>query len=304
MDYKNIIKSQKVRFKILDLFNFLPDEKMIKIQYFIKTGRKLNLKNPRRYTEKLQWYKLYYRNELLTKCADKYDVREYVESKGYKSILNELYGLYNHPDEIDFSILPDSFAIKVTNGSGTNIFIEDKSKINISSIKKQINDWISLKNCSYGREWCYYNIKPRIIIEKLIEKDENNDLPDYKFFCFNGEVYCLYTMIDYVENHDNGKLAFYDKNFNKLPFKRLDFGEITKEIKKPKNLDKMVKIAEDLSKDFPHVRVDLYNVNGNIIFGELTFYNASGYTKFYPDEYDFILGNQFKLPNIDIGGVF
>src|SRR5690606_5437831 len=141
--------------------------------------------------------------------------------------------------------------------------------------EKKIKSWMNQKYTSVGREWSYYNIKPRIIVEKLLQRDRNNDLPDYKFFCFDGEVYCLYTMIDYVDNHANGKLGFYNSEFEKLPYRRLDFGEITEDIDKPKNFEEMIEIARILSKDFPHVRVDLYNIDGKIVFGELTFYNAS-----------------------------
>ncbi|MDQ6420681.1 ATP-grasp fold amidoligase family protein [Paenibacillus sp. LHD-117] len=295
MDYKKIIKSQKYRFEILKLLSFIPDNIMIKLQYKIKTGRILNLKAPQRYTEKLQWYKLNYRNSLLTQCADKYTVRAYVKKKGLGHILNELYGVYEKVDDINFDILPNKFVIKVTNSSGTNIFISDKKTMDINLVKSQLNRWMVPQKKSHGREWCYYNIKPRIIIERLIERDSNNDLPDYKFFCFNGRVFCLYTMIEYVDNHENGKLGFYDTRFKKMPYRRMDFGDITEEIPKPRGFEKMVEIAEVLSKDFPHVRVDLYNTDGRIIFGELTFYNASGYTSFYPDEFDYILGNQFEI---------
>ncbi|WP_434167458.1 ATP-grasp fold amidoligase family protein [Peribacillus frigoritolerans] len=293
--YKKIIRSQKLRFKIMRMFSFLPEKTMIKLIYLIKTGRKPNLNQPKRYTEKLQWYKLNYRDPLMTKCADKFEVRNYVKSKGYESILNQLYGVYDNVEEINFNSLPNSFAIKANNGSGTNIFVNDKSEVDIEEIKKQLVIWLRPKKKSVYKEWCYYNIKPKIVIEKLIERDLNNDLPDYKFFCFNGKVYCLYTMIDYTDNHDNGKLGFYDSNFNKLPYRRSDYGEIKSHIQKPKNFEKMVEIAEKLSEDFPHVRVDFYNVNGKIIFGELTFYNAGGYTTFVPDEFDFILGDQFVL---------
>lgn len=302
MDYKKILKSQSLRFKILDLFNFISDEMMIKIQYKIKTGRKLNLVNPTRFTEKIQWYKLYYRDPLLTQCSDKYEVRDYVKNKGLGYILNDLYGVHNHPEEIDFDKLPNAFAIKVTNGSGTNLFIQNKSLINIEKVREQLNDWINLKNCSYGREWAYYNIKPKIIVEKLLKRDKNNDIPDYKFFCFNGSVYCLYTMIDYVDNHDKGQCSFYTTDFDQMPYRRSEFEPINKRIDAPKNFNKMIQIAEKLSEDFPHVRVDLYNVDGEIIFGELTFYNGSGYSVFTPDEFDYILGNQFILPERIIGG--
>lgn len=296
MNYKRFIKNQELRIKLLDLLSFIPDKTMIKFQYKIKTGKKLNLKKPKRYTEKLQWYKLYYRNPLLTQCSDKYMVRDFVEMKGYSNILNELYGSYDSFNDIDFEALPNSFAIKTNNSSGTNIFVHDKKSMDMDMVKKKLEKWLKPKKTIPGREWCYDNIKPKIIIEKLIERDSNNDLPDYKFFCFSGKVFCLYTMIDYTDNHANGKLGFYDDKFCKLPYRRTDYGEITIDIPKPKGFEIMVEIAKKLSEDFPHVRVDFYNVDGRIIFGELTFYNASGYTAFEPDEFDYILGDQFLLP--------
>lgn len=294
--YKNIIKNPKTRYKLLDFFEFIPDKVMVKIQYRIKTGNKLNLKKPKRYTEKLQWYKLKYHDPLITLCSDKYTVRNYVESKGLGKYLNEIFAVYDRVDDINFKELPDSFAIKVTTGSGTNIFVSDKYKISESKVKMQLNEWMNRSSKSYGREWGYYNCERKIIVEKLLERDINNDLPDYKFFCFNGNVYCLYTMIDYTDNHEDGKLGFFDREFRQLPYRRADFGKINREIPRPLNFNKMVEIAEILSKDFPHVRVDFYNVDGKITFGEMTFYNASGYTRFIPDEFDFVLGDQFILP--------
>jgi TupA-like ATPgrasp len=297
VDYKKIIKNQEMRFKILGFLDFLPDKIMLQLQYRIKTGRKLNLKSPKRYTEKLQWYKLYYRDPLMTKCADKFSVREYVKSKGLSEILNPLYGVYEDEKDIDFDELPNSFAIKHTNGSGANVFIEDKNKLDTNDLKETLRGWMTKRKVNYGREWCYYNVKPRIIVEKLLDRDENNDLPDYKFFCFNGKVKYLYTMIDYVDNHEEGRCSFFTPDFKKLPYRRSEYKEINKELRKPQQFEKMIEIAENLSKDFPHARVDLYNIKGQIIFGELTFYNASGYTVFTPDEFDFILGKEFNLPN-------
>lgn len=278
------------------MMNFIPDKLMLKIQYYIKTGKRLNLSNPVRYTEKLQWYKLYYRDPLMVTCSDKYDVREYVKEKGLKDILNPLYGVYSKVEDIKFDSLPQSFAMKNTSGSGGNIFIEDKDNTDIKGITNEANKWLKTKTVKYGREWSYYDIKPRITIEKLLERDENNDIPDYKFFCFNGEVKYLYTMIDYTDDHEKGKCSFYTRDFIKLPYRRSEYAPINKELEKPKNFEKMIKIAEILSQDFPHVRVDLYNIKGDIIFGELTFYNASGYTVFEPDDFDYILGNEFILP--------
>lgn len=294
MNYKQIIKNQEIRFKILNLLKFVPDKIMLKMQYRIKMGRKLNLKNPKRYTEKIQWYKLNYRNPLMTKCADKYTVREYVESKGLGDILNELYGVYDSVEEIDFDKLPNRFVLKTTNDSHTNIFCEDKNKVNINKIKVDLNKFMKSRNViSPGREWAYENSKKRIICEKYLDKDENDDIPDYKFYCFNGKIECLNVIKN--RNGDFKSSAMFDRNFKLLPIKKSLDDDIEQEIKKPENYDKMIKIAEILSNDFPHVRVDLYNIYGKIYFGELTFYPSSGYLKFEPDEFDFVLGKKFQL---------
>lgn len=293
--YKKIIKNKKTRDMIIHFFDKIDDKTMLKIQYRIKTGRRLNLKNPERYTEKLQWYKLYYRDPLMTVCSDKNAVREYVKNKGLGNILNEQFGCYKSVDEINFDELPEQFVIKSTTGSGNNIIVKNKQDLDVEAVKEEVTQWLKKKK-SLGREWCYYEIEPQVIVEKFIGRDENNDLPDYKFFCFNGEVYCLYTMVNYTDDHKKGQLGFYDKNFEKLPYCRCDYRDIDFEIKKPKNFDKMVEYAEILSKDFPHARIDFYNLDGNIIFGEITFYNASGYTAFNPDDFDFILGEKFILP--------
>ena len=278
MDYKKLIPNQDFRLKLLNFADIIPDRLMIELQYWIKTGRRLNLKNPKRYTEKLQWYKLFYRHPLMTKCSDKFSVREYVESKGLKEILNPLYGVYSCSNEINFEELPESFAIKYSNGSGANLFVKNKDDVDFSDIVNVIDSWIKRRNAKYGREWSYYNVKPRILIEKLLSRNENNDIPDYKFFCFQGKVKYLYVMVDYVDNHKKGRCSFYTPNFEKLPYRRSEYMEIDRDIPKPKNFEKMIEIVEILSKDFPHARVDLYNFDGKIVFGEITFYNASGYT--------------------------
>lgn len=300
MDYKKIIKSEKLRYKIINLLNFLPDKTMLKIQYRIKTGRKLNLRNPTRYTEKLQWYKLYYRNPLMKKCADKADVREYVKSKGLEYILNESYGVYESVDEIDWAKLPKQFVLKDTLGGGgrSMIFVYDKDSVDKREVENIMQSWIytPTNRKNLGREWIYENTKHRIIAEKLLIADSEGDLPDYKFFCFNGHVFCEYMMKNYTMHHELGVLGFLDRDFNLLEAHRSDFAPMTEQPRKPEKFNEMLKIAEVLSKGFPHVRIDLYNINGQIIFGEMTFFNASGYTLFEPDSFDYSMGEQFKLP--------
>ena len=294
MNYKSLIPNQELRFKILKMTEFIPDKIMIKLQYRIATGRKLNLKNPRRFTEKLQWYKLYYRDPLMTQCSDKFGVRDYVASKGYKDILVPIYGVYEKAEDIDFDKLPNKFVLKTTNASKTNILCEDKTQLDRKQTIDLLNKWLTKRSAKLGREWSYYDIKPRIICEKFLERDENNDLIDYKFFCFNGKPYYLYVIVDRFTN-EGLKLGIYDMKFTKTNSYRSDIQPLKRKIKKPKNFDRMIEIACDLSKDFPHARVDLYNVNGKIYFGELTFYSGAGYTGFIPDEFDFILGDLFKL---------
>ena len=298
MDYKKVFKSSSTRQKILRMLDFVPDKTMLKIQYYIKTGRKLNLNNPKRYSEKLQWYKVNYRNELMRTCSDKYLVRDYVEKKQLGHMLNDLYGVYRNAKDIDFDALPDRFVLKASNGGGgNNIIFCDKTKgFDKEAVIDSLNKWIFPSGKSLGREWVYEKSENYIIAEKILARNANNDLPDYKFFCFNCEPYCLYTMIDYTDDHSKGKLAFYDLDFKHMGYHRKDFKNIDYDIPKPENFDKMVEYARILSSEFPHVRVDMYNIDGEIVFGELTFFNASGYVLFEPDEFDFILGEKFILP--------
>jgi hypothetical protein len=294
MHYKKILPNQEIRLKILKLMGFIPDKLMVKLQYRVATGRKLNLKKPVRFTEKLQWYKLYYRDPLMTQCVDKYGVRGYLISKGFKEILVPLYGVYDRIEDIDFGELPDKFVLKTTNGSHTNIFCEDKSKLNLETTRIILRNWLMRRTVKAGREWPYYNVKPRIICEKYLDKDVNNDLIDYKFICFAGKVVCVFVNAERF-SHDGMKAGIYNTDFMQMPYIRQGFKVIDNPIDKPVNYRVMLEIAECLSADFPHVRVDLYNIDGKIYFGEMTFFHGSGYSQFEPDEFDYILGEEFKL---------
>ena len=292
--YKKFFKKRATRRFILSLLRFLPDRTMLKIQYKIKTGRKLNLKNPIRFTEKLQYYKLFYRNKILRQCVDKLAVREYVKSKGLENILVKLYATYDSIDEINFNNLPKSFVVKTTNGGGGNNVVLCKDKYNFDI--KAFADTIKLqkyKPRTEGREWAYYNIAPRIIIEELLLNKDNEQagVNDYKFFCYDGKP--TYIVVD-VDRYIGHKRNFYDANWNNLNVTS-DCPPIDREIQRPDNLDDMIRIASILSEGFPFVRVDLYNVSGKIYFGELTFYPWSGYVVFKPDEMDKVFGDPFDL---------
>ena len=232
-------------------------------------------------------------------CVDKYGVREYVKSHGCENILNELYGVYNSAEEVDFNKLPNQFVLKDTLGGGdaSMIIVTDKNKLDIKKAKEKMQKWIKepIDTKHAGREWVYDGEKHRIIAERLLITDENGDLPDYKFFCFDGKVYCSYMMQNYTMHHEDGVLGFFDRDFRLLKVKRKDFKAMVNPPEKPKNYEKMVELAEILSKDFPHVRVDFYNIDGKIVFGELTFFNASGYVEFEPDQFDYDMGEQFNV---------
>lgn len=294
--YKKFIKSQRVRMEILKFLSFVPDKYMLKLQYWIKLRRKLNLEEPERYTEKIQWYKLYYRNELMTHCVDKYEVRRFVESRGYKSNLVELYGVYTQVDDIDFSKLPDKFVIKTTNGSGTNFICDGKRDFDDLSCKRKISEFMKRPTISSGREWAYYDVQNKIIVEEFLEDEGNiyGGINDYKFICFNGEIHCIVVDVGrYTEHRRN----FYDLNWNLMNVSS-DHENIDDIIEKPQNFEEMKKMVMELSKGFPHVRVDLYNIKGNIYFGEMTFYPWSGYVEFEPDEFDFVLGEKFVISEV------
>lgn len=296
MNFYKKITSKKLRFTLLRCLKFVPDEPMIKFQYWMKLHRLLNLKNPKRYSEKIQWYKLYYRNEKMPICVDKYRVREYVNSKGLSGILVSLYGVYDEAEDILIENLPKKFVLKTSNGSGTNILCRDKTKMSRNDVVEKVNSFLKQSSASAGREWAYAKGSPKIIIEELLEDSTSSDgsISDYKFLCFNGKP--EYVVLD-VDRFTKHKRNIYDINWNNLYVSSgCSCIEEGRKIEKPANYDRMVEIARVLCEDFPAVRVDLYNVNGRVYFGELTFFPWSGYVQFNPDSFDFAMGEKFLLP--------
>lgn len=270
-------------------------EKKIIIEHQFKeqVGYKPNIDNPQTFNEKMQWLKLYNQDPLLTKCADKYLVRDYIKEKISEEYLIPLIGVYNNPDEIDFDTLPNQFVLKVNWGSGQNIIVKDKSTLNIEETKQKLNKWLEphSNHYYYSFEYAYKNITSKIICEKYIQQP-NDDLYDYKFFCYNGEVKNLFV----VSNRKNDLYVdFYDINWNKLPFKR-KYKNSQNGIEKPDNLEKLIKLAEITGKGFPFARVDFYNVNNKIYFSEVTFYPGNGMEAFEPIEWDYKFGELIKLP--------
>ena len=294
MDYKRIIRSQQLRFAILRFLAWIPDSIMLRVQYLIKMGFWPDFKQPKRFSEKIQLYKMKYRNPIMHQCVDKYEVRKYIEDKGLGHILNELYGVYNTPDEIVFDALPNKFVMKTTGGSGGQnvIIVKDRTSCDLNQLREDLRRWNGANNLGAlaGREWAYYTCKPRIIAERLIEDSlaKDDSLTDYKFFCFKGTP--KYVQID-TGRFNEHRQNYYDMQWHSLGV-HCTYPE-GKSIPMPQNFDDMKNYAALLSADFPFVRVDLYNVNGRIYFGELTFFPSSGYGKFHPDEFDFTLGSYF-----------
>lgn len=295
MNYRNIIKSRDLRVKILSFLGWIPDGIMLRLQYWLQTGRKLNLKNPKRFTEKLQLYKMKYRNPDMLRCTDKYEVRSYIEEKGMGEYLIPLIGIYNSVDEIDYNLLPKQFVAKSTDGGGGNqvLVCKDKTTLSEADFRHRVGGWMTSRKVKTqaGREWAYENDYPRrIIIEELIGADSlKKDLPDYKFFCFEGEPHYCQLIQD---RSTKETIDFYDMEWNHMPFYGLNplHGPAEKTAEKPESFEQMKEIARQLSKGYPFVRVDLYSVEEGVFFGELTFYPASGYGHFTPDEWDEKLG--------------
>lgn len=262
-----------------------------KIRYRISMGKKLNLDNPRGFNEKMMWLNLFWQDPLKTKCADKYLVRDYVKEKGCGEILNPIYGVYKYPDEINWEDLPDKFVLKSTYGSGRNIICTDKNKLDKKKTKKTLKKWLSPKILNTTAQMHYSQKTNIIICEKYIETPDGKPPTDYKFYCFNGEPKIILA----IEDRDNNeKKMFYDLNWNPLrQYCNPRYANV--DIKKPPQLKKMIEYAYKLSEDFPFVRVDLYNVDNQVLFGELTFTPAACLSKTHNKKGDEYFGSLLDI---------
>lgn len=255
-------------------------------------GKKLVLKNPSTLNEKLMYYKfnLYWKNDLVNNCADKYKVREFVSECGLGHILNPIYGVWDKPSEIDWDILPDKFVLKLNSGSGCNIVCLDKNTFNKKEAIKKFKKWIRIKyGCFTAEQGIYSKIKKKIIAEKYIDSFKDVPPDDYKFFCSYGDVKMLFVACD--RYNGNTKFDYYYPDWKWIDVKNAHPNKGP--VPKPKNYEKMLEYASKLSKKFPLVRIDFYNIDGNIIFGEITFTHFGCVHPFDPDEYDLKFGQLF-----------
>lgn len=290
---------RKIVYGLLKKMKFLPAPFYMKIYYEYYTGKKLDLKNPQDFNQKIQWLKVYYRVPILHQLVDKYAVRTYVKEKVGDKYLNELIKVYNYPKEIDYKELPQKFVLKATHGYHFNILVEDKNQLNKTKARLKMEKWLRKDQYTRGGlEWAYKDVKPKFIVEKYLSQIGKKDINDYKFFCFDGEPKLLHVDIDRGTKHLR---SYYDMQWKKLPIKHKSIGFIEDDTEKPKNFEEMIDVVRKLASTFPFVRVDLYNLDGAIIFGEMTFYPADGRLEFMPDEYNKIIGDYIKIPKIPEG---
>lgn len=275
------------------------DSLYIKLQYFFYLKKWLHLKNPITLNEKIQWLKLNDRKPEYTEYVDKYKVKELLEREFGTEYIIPTYGVWEKFDDIDFSTLPEKFVMKTTNGGGGNLVVicRDKSKLDMDEVRKKME--ISLKSdiYTYHREWPYKDVKPLIIAEKLLENADGSLPDDYKLNYFNGNLEFIYTSYDRQGVNDR---VIYDPDWNKLPFMwqhgtNKDPNKGKSNVPCPKSFEKMKEFGAKIASRFKYVRVDLYDVDGHLYFGEITFYHGSGLDVFTPEKYDRILGEKLKL---------
>jgi hypothetical protein len=271
------------------------DEKYLRWYYYFNMHRCLNLKTPTTYNEKINWLKLYDHNPLYVTLVDKLKVKDYVTEKiGADHVIKTL-GIWKYAEDIDWDKLPNRFVLKTTQGGG-NIGVmicRDKSKLDIARAVSNMNAALKQNLYYSSREWPYKNVEPLIFAEEYME-DEHGELRDYKFFCFDGKCKMLFVATE-RQTREEPFFNFFDEDYNPLPFKQgHPVNPVTPE--KPKDFDEMIHVAEELSKGLPHVRMDLYIINGKVYFGEFTFYHFGGVMPFEPSEWDAKIGAWLKLP--------
>lgn len=297
------ITDRKYRFMInasMGFYKNMDDRTYLEKMFFSKLGVELDLKNPKRFNEKLQWLKLYNRNPDYTDWVDKYKVREYVSRVLGEQYLIPLVGVWKSEEDIDFDSLPNAFVLKCNHNSGLGMYIcKDKSKLSgrdLKQIRQGLKKGLRQDYYLTGREWPYKNVERRIICEQYME-DSSGELRDYKFMCFHGKVACSFVCSG--RNTKEGlHVTFMNRNWEIMPFER-HYPRLINPPQKPQNYEKMVDFAERLSANIPFVRIDFYETEGNLYFGEITFYPGSGMEEFTPDNWDYKLGDLINLGDLN-----
>ncbi|WP_321327971.1 ATP-grasp fold amidoligase family protein [uncultured Ilyobacter sp.] len=274
---------------------FITDTKLIQSQFIKKVGREVELKNPIKYNDKMQWLKLNWKDPIATKCADKFCVREIVAERIGLKYLNDLYSVYESVENIDVNHLPEQFVLKGTHGSGFNIICKNKNEVDWEVEFSKMKRWLSRNYFWFKRESIYKDIKPRIICEKYLVQDDGDELRDYRFFCFNGEP--KFITVDFsITDKKRTRRNLYDLEWSLMDAEISYPKETNIKVKKPEKLEEMIELSKRLSSGFPHARVDFYYIDNKIIFGEITFFHQSGMGKISPEEFEVKMGNWLELP--------
>ena len=296
---RKIVEALKQPEKIVGFFlnhglgKLLPDIVYLSIMFKVRVGYAMDWKNPKSFNEKLQWLKVNEHYPERSNLVDKYEVRAYVERKIGEKYLIPLLGVWNSFEEINFDELPHKFVLKCTHDSGGVMICQNIEQFDTKNAKVFLKEHLKRNFYKSGREFPYKTIKPRIIAEQYLEQKDGHALRDYKLLCFNGKVKCSFVCSN--RNTDIGLCVnFYDKEWNPMPFER-HYPKSLVEIEKPRNYELMVQLAEKLAADFRFVRVDFYEIENQVYFGELTFYPGSGLEEFTPREYDYLLGSWIEL---------
>ena len=278
------------------LVGLIPSKMWLSYCFKREVGCSIDWKNPKTYNEKLQWLKVYDRNPFYTTLVDKYEVKQWIADRIGEEYIIPTLGVWDKFDDIDFDTLPEQFVLKCTHDSGGLIIVRDKSKLDKKAARKMFRVALARNPYSVTREWPYKNVKPRIIAEQYMEDEKTAELRDYKFFSFDGETKAMFIATERASETEETKFDFFDMDYNHLPFTN---GHPNAKVlpEKPEKFDEMHALADKLSVGIPHARIDFYEVNGRVYFGEITFFHWSGMKPFDPPEWDRIFGDWIELPS-------
>lgn len=272
----------------------VPPEMYLRAFYEYYTGHPLDLDDPRDFGAKIQWLKLHYRDPRLPLLVDKYAVRDYVEEKVGGAYLNELLGVWERSRDVAFDTLPERFVVKATHGYGFNIIVEDRRELVPWRARLRLARWLRMNQYWRGSlEWAYRQVPPRIVAETYLEEPGRSTLSDYKFYCFDGEPHLVQVHVERGARH---RSCFYDTGWTRQPVRVSSAPPCEDALPRPARFDEMLEVARALADDFPFVRVDLYNLDGRIVFGEMTFYPNEGRRRFRPESWNRTLGGRLRLP--------
>lgn len=299
MNIKNVLRHPNMLLAAIwaRIGGLLPDDTYLKIRYRLIFGHKLDLEHPRGFNEKINWLKIYNRNPLYPHFVDKYEVKDFVKPIIGEDKVIPTYGIWDSFDAIEFDKLPKQFVLKSTNGGGGSgvVICKDKTSFNKTEAQKKLEASMHF-NWKFEREWVYRDVKPRIIAEKYMYNEDGSDLVDWKMFCFNGEPKVLFYASDRYTKGEPLKFDWYDMDLNHLPIKSRGIPQANKKIAMFPEWEDMKEVARKLSRGFPHVRVDLYLINHNVYFGELTFFHDGGVVALEPEEWEYTMGSWIALP--------